>query len=244
MNKLKLAPDNLHIWVGMFSVLRPNITKLWNYLSDAEKVRAQGFASPWLQENFIIARGYLRVLLCYYTSIPAEKVVFSYGRFGKPFLCKPKDVKLYFNLSHTEEYVLYAFQISNNIGVDIENKNRNLEINKLKAYFLTNLELEELHHISLYKQKFVLYKMWVRKEAFVKCLGKGLSLPLNKLQMGLNAESASQLISVQDQKYTNWKIIDLTLSPDHLGAIVTPRTPKQIEYFDLKELPDIGVLSK
>ena len=59
---------------------------LWNCLSNGEKDRANRFLQAQDKRLFALTRAILRVLLSKATSVPAERIVFTEGPYGKPCL--------------------------------------------------------------------------------------------------------------------------------------------------------------
>ena len=98
---------------------------------------------------------------------------------GKPFV---KNIpNLHFNQSHSSsDYVLiYSLDVAD-IGVDIENMHRNLNVDKLaKRYF----------HADEYQywqdngcDRALWFKYWTIKEAVLKAYGIGIRMPLNNIK--------------------------------------------------------------
>src|SRR5690349_19880357 len=114
-----IEPQTAHIWqinlVDFFS----QIEKYYNLLSVDEKERADRFHFPHHRDRFIIARGKLRELLSRYTQVPAEDILFRYGPRGKPYL-ENNSLDLQFNVSHSDDFAVYAFALHSEVGIDIE----------------------------------------------------------------------------------------------------------------------------
>lgn len=108
------------------------------------------------------------------TGIPQKKIKFEFGSHGKPYL---KDSKLQFSLSHTNGAICMAFSDyhenpdNEEIGVDIENRSRRVNPNMYER----SLSNEELASVRS-SEDFI--RCWVKKEAFLKRLGIGLSRDL------------------------------------------------------------------
>ena len=100
----------------------------------------------------------------------------SYNNYGKPFF---EGINFYFNISHSGDYVVCAFCASESVGVDIEEmKEVNFED------FDSILTIEEKRYIYLSKNKKELfYNIWCAKEAALKADGRGLSIPLNEIDL-------------------------------------------------------------
>ncbi|MEE9337039.1 MAG: 4'-phosphopantetheinyl transferase superfamily protein, partial [Methylococcaceae bacterium] len=67
----------------------------------------------------------------------------------------------------------------------------------------------------------IFFRFWVRKEAFVKAVGRGIGLGLN--QCSINPEEQDRFTSIpQDYGFAqDWKIVDVPLDSVNVCAIVT-----------------------
>lgn len=84
------------------------------------------------------------------------------GEHGKPYV----EGELYFNLSHSGEYVVMAVG-DRPLGIDVEKK-KYLSPTVAKAF----LNPRELEYVTA-RPELPLTSLWCRKEAFLKCLGYG-----------------------------------------------------------------------
>lgn len=114
------------------------------------------------------------------TCIGAELLLFDYlGRvpnykideFGKPY-----GEKVEFNFSHSGNIAVCAIS-DNPVGVDVE-KIRNVSMDIAKRKFCTN-EYDFIINSTNSTDSF--FEYWVKKESYVKALGKGLRIPLNEI---------------------------------------------------------------
>lgn len=104
---------------------------------------------------------------------------------GKPYLISHPDV--YFSLSHSGEYAVCV--ISNqNVGVDVENKQRKLllEGNREKLMSVARMSFSEAEYeafVSSSDEEQIenFLKLWTRKEAVSKAVGKGLAMDFSKI---------------------------------------------------------------
>lgn len=91
-----------------------------------------------------------------------------YNEYGKPLVDG-----LFFNLSHSGEYVVLAVD-KDEIGVDIE------KISPSKRYSVQNRFCkEELALLQNSNSNRIFYQLWTGKESYLKAIGKGLSVALN-----------------------------------------------------------------
>ena len=87
---------------------------------------------------------------------------------------KPVSKNIFFNISHSKDYVLIAISEKYDIGIDIEYKN-NRNVEKLKNYICSKEELDFI------KSNDDFYKIWVSKESLFKCCGKGIIMDLKSI---------------------------------------------------------------
>jgi len=90
-------------------------------------------------------------------------------------LTEEKKNKLYFNLSHSAELLVYAVAFGKKIGVDIEINRPVTRMNELISRFFS--EKEHSHLFSLPKNERNTESLWhwVAKEAYLKAKGEGIS---------------------------------------------------------------------
>ncbi|MGM9968709.1 4'-phosphopantetheinyl transferase superfamily protein [uncultured Rummeliibacillus sp.] len=94
---------------------------------------------------------------------------FSKNNYGKP-ICLNKN-SLYFNVSHSGDYVVAAFS-KQPIGIDIE-KHKNMNYLKFES-ILNRQEFEEIGKSDQPLKMF--YRFWTAKESYVKAIGTGLAM--------------------------------------------------------------------
>lgn len=98
------------------------------------------------------------------------ELVMDYGEKGKPYL---REYPIFFNLSHSGEYVICAVS-DREIGVDIQ-KCSDMNVMRIAKKFFTKEECRVLEACATEddrRQSF--FRLWVRKEAYGKLLGKGI----------------------------------------------------------------------
>lgn len=121
--------------------------------------------------NSLISRLLLLSEIKRRTGIPERKIKLSLGSFGKPYL---KNNALQFSLSHTRGAVVAAFEMgaeNEEIGVDIERRDRRVN----ERMYVRALCEEEREKASS-DEDFI--RFWVKKEAFLKRLGVGITRDL------------------------------------------------------------------
>ena len=108
-----------------------------------------------------------------------REVEFSRGAHGKPYIAGSS---LHFSLSHTKGAVCAAFS-DGEVGVDIERGDRVVS-NAAKIRVLSERELSACSD----EEEFI--KVWVRKEAFLKRLGVGITRDLRNVDTFMLPDTA------------------------------------------------------
>lgn len=101
----------------------------------------------------------------------------KYTKYGRPHI---EELNIDFNISHSGEYVLCALSKSLKLGIDIEEKNEDLDYRTFSNIF-NSKELNQIKHSENKIEKF--YDYWTSKESVIKAIGKGLSLPLKEIKI-------------------------------------------------------------
>ncbi len=121
---------------------------------------------------------------------------------GKPYFKNKKK----FNIAHSGEYVIVAFS-DKEIGVDIE-ASSNFDISSVASYFHS----EEIKHIKKSSDpKEAFFRLWTRKEAYLKATGKGIV-------DGIHQENC---LSNKINSEEKWYLHSILLIPNYSVALCT-----------------------
>ena len=134
----------------------------------------------------IVCAGYLLQQALERAGIPAEAQIFAENQWGKPYLKNHKDI--HFSLSHSGIWAVCAVS-DEKVGVDVELPRCTMA---MAERFFRKEELEGLEALDRYHQRDALNRLWTSKEAFLKMLGKGLTLPLDSFTVRLGDTAALQ----------------------------------------------------
>ncbi|MBX9622036.1 MAG: 4'-phosphopantetheinyl transferase superfamily protein [Alphaproteobacteria bacterium] len=85
----------------------------------------------------------------------------------------PEEKALSFNLSHSENYALYAFTQRYEVGIDVEYIDESLELEDMARNVFSVTELSDWEVLNRQEKIYSFFKHWVSKEAFLKASGKG-----------------------------------------------------------------------
>lgn len=163
----------IHLWC---IEITPYLTYDPNHqlLNKIEFERYQAFHFEKHKKRFATSRKILRLLLGSYLSIEAKKIKIDTQLRGKPYLAGDP---VYFNMSHSENYLLIGISDHLNLGVDVEVVKPRDFLGLAKRSF-SEWEYNQIKSASPGNAIDFFYQIWSQKEALIKLDGRGLSFPL------------------------------------------------------------------
>lgn len=229
-----LISKSAYIFIAYLPSWFSQMDKFWDTLSETEQKQANAYIRNSHRFQYVCTRGILRYLLSYYEELHPDQLKFIYNPFGKPFITK-SSLKLEFNISHSGDYAAFILGLNHPIGVDIELIDSKINHEALASIVFTQKEYKFYQTLSPQKKIIFFYSIWTQKEAAIKALGCGLSIPLDEIQI------TPICISPREKTFTkiqNHKIfIQPIYTPEHyLGAAAFIKNPQNIHYFFLRNL--------
>lgn len=186
-------------------------------LTDDERSRAERFRFERERRRYIVARGRLRELLASRLDEEPGALQFGYGDNGKPALA---DGRLHFNVSHCDELAVYALSREREIGVDLEAVRPIPEADDIAARFFCRSESEAYRALPAESRALGFYNCWTRKEAVVKALGEGLSMPLDAFAVSLAPGEPARMVHFGGQRGDGgWRLHSFTPRPGFVAAV-------------------------
>ncbi|MBE9094401.1 4'-phosphopantetheinyl transferase superfamily protein [Tychonema sp. LEGE 07203] len=219
---LTLDINEIHVWRVSLAQTVTCLQSLQQTLSTDEQTKAERFHFPKDRDRFIVSRGALRAILSRYLHINPSLLRFEYNPYGKPSLTVAQGGNtLRFNLSHSREIALIALTKNREIGVDIEAIDPKTSCLEIAERFFSPLEHLALCSLPEYLQTTAFFTCWTRKEAYIKAVGKGLSLPLNEFDVTLAPGEPPALLNVKENpdEASKWSLIELISSSDMVAAV-------------------------
>jgi 4'-phosphopantetheinyl transferase len=220
---LKLANDEIHIWCTSLDQPTSLLERLVCTLSIDERARAGRFYFEEDRKRFIIRHGILRMILGYYLGVKAGELQFSHGRNGKPRLADTfRNRTIPFSMSSSEGLALYGFTRNREIGIDVECVRDIPEMDQIAELIFSAAEALAYHALPEHLKREVFFASWTRKEAFLKATGDGLSRPLDKIELTVDAAKPARLLEMNGASRTacRWSIHDLKPTSGFAAAIV------------------------
>jgi 4'-phosphopantetheinyl transferase len=220
-SRFSLGVSEVHVWRASLEDNHHAHT-LESFLSSDEIARANRFRFPAHRRRYITARGILRQLLGAYLAIEARQVTFTYSAKGKPNLdvCHTSD--LFFNVSHSDDIAALAFTIARHIGVDVEMIRHNVDVDEIPRRFFSSAEQRALAGLNATEKYQGFFNCWTRKEAYIKALGSGLSLPLRDFDVSLVPGEPARLLATRPDPEIaqHWHMACLDFGANCAAAVV------------------------
>lgn len=173
-------------------VLDPGAVHVWSIdldgpadlavLSARERDRAQRFATATLTRSWSRARSGLRRVLAAYAGAEPEAVAIEPAAcvhcgepHGKPYLADPPLEALHFNLSHSDDLAVVAVAHDREVGVDVEAMRGGRRMEGIAGRWFNATESETLGALEGAEQEALFYRLWARKEAYLKATAEGIA---------------------------------------------------------------------
>jgi 4'-phosphopantetheinyl transferase len=168
-------------------------------LSEDERSRARRFVFDRDARRYIVARARLRELLALRLGerVRAEQIAFEYGAHGKPGLARRfADSGLQFSVSHCDDIAAYAFSWGPAVGIDVEAVRVMSDADDVAAHYFSPRENAAYQSLHPSDRPAGFFNCWTRKEAVVKALGDGLSMPLDRFDVTLAPGEPAKVLRV------------------------------------------------
>ncbi len=216
-NPKPLQPGVIHLYVVSTNTMPHDELDLASVLNLEEQARASRFINIQHGQSFRQVRGLLRLLLSHYTNLAPEMIEFDYAKYGKPML--KGDTRLQFNLSHSRDMVVYAFGLDRELGVDIEYMRPQRDLAGMIGHVSSEKEQIELKALHENETMEAFYRLWTRKEAFIKACGRGLGMGLRSIHIGTGESHMPIAVTYKDEIQSDWFVQDMIAPVDYKMAI-------------------------
>lgn len=226
-----------HVWLLALDDPPWPQDELCGLLDAAESQRAERFHFPHDARRYRAAHGLLRLLLAHYTRVAACDIGFSLGPAGKPGLAGPAAQSgLAFSLSHSGDLALVGLTCAPCIGVDIERGRPMPDQDAIAASHFAPTELRAWRALPAALRADAFFAAWTRKEAYVKALGGGLSIPLTAFEVALDPRQPAALLAVFDDLSAadRWTLWSEPARPGVWAAAAIQHNPARVRTFSLR----------
>lgn len=203
-----LAAGEVHVWFacgGEGAALRP-------LLDAGEIARADRFKFAEHRMRFIVSHGVLRTIIAAYRGCAPQDTRFATGAHGKPELADADGLS--FSLSHSGDGVAVAVAAGIEVGIDIERPREMKDRDDLVVRFFSAAENRAYFALETAARDQAFFRLWTRKEAFVKGIGLGLGRALDSFTVGLDIPA-----TLDAPETSAWSLRHLSPGAGFVGAL-------------------------
>jgi len=225
-DQIVLGGQETHLWLAELVCQQDRFDQLRSFLCPEERQRASRFRFEEHRRSWVASRGILRELLGSYLGLAPDQVRFAYNEFGKPRLHERQGA-LHFNLAHSHHRALYGFSDGRELGVDIEQVQSRRVSEGIPERFFAAAEVQYLRSLPEAEQVEAFFNIWTRKEAFVKGVGRGLSLGLDRFEVAVDVPGTPTPVVVLDADVSCelWVTVQLSPGPGYAAAVALKGDP-------------------
>jgi 4'-phosphopantetheinyl transferase len=194
---------------------------------DRERAERYRFAGD--RARYVLGRALVRNILGHYLGQRPEMIALAYTERGRPYF--PADETMRFSLTHTRDLVAVALTAEAEVGIDIEYAERKLKLNDLAERILSAEDFGAFQALPESEKVAAFFRVWTRKEAYLKARGEGISEGLQKMSVSFDAEEITFLSDTRDEAAApKWRMHALSLPAEYTGAVACDEAGKQIDF--------------
>jgi 4'-phosphopantetheinyl transferase len=184
---MPLPSDEVHVWITEpEQIEEPRLLEAYlGLLNPEEREKQRRFHFERHRRQYLVSHALVRLTLSRYAPVRPEAWSFVTNAYGCPEVAGQGSPRLRFNLSHTDGMAVVAVALNMEVGVDVEDAQRQGETVGLAGRFFAPTEARALQALPGERQRERFFEYWTLKEAYIKARGMGLSLPLEQFAFEL-----------------------------------------------------------
>jgi 4'-phosphopantetheinyl transferase len=225
--QLELPEGEVHLWYVLPDAI-DDASLLAAYdvlLAPPERKRRDRYLFERSRREYLMTRALVRSTLSRYARVPPEAWTFRDNAWGRPEIGLPEHAWLRFNLSNTRGLIACVVARELEIGVDVEDTERQGQTVAIADRFFSSREVVALRALPLTAQRDRFFDYWTLKEAYIKARGMGLAIPLDQFSFLLDEAPPIRIAFAPelDDDPSAWQFEQFVLSPRHETAAAVRR---------------------
>jgi 4'-phosphopantetheinyl transferase len=217
-----ISDGQVHVWRIDLAQPAECVHRQERYLSGDEVIRSSGFRFARDRDHFICCRGAVRSILGLYLNLAPSSLEFRLGPKGKPMLDgAAKSSALQFNVSHSHGLALLAIAWKRRVGIDLEKIQQLSGADRIVDRFFSPREASEYRRLAEGEKHEAFFRVWTRKEAFLKATGEGMTTSMDWFDVSLVPGDPPRLLSVvgRPEEAGRWSLLDLVPQPGYAASL-------------------------
>ena len=181
-------------------------------LSQPERTRYRRFLVEDARRQFLLARGALRLLLSQRLNRVPATISLASQAYGKPYaIVDGVPAPVSFNISHSGNDGLIALTGSGSVGIDLEHRRPQVDLDGVAARVFGAGEQAVLSGLTGRNKLDLFYRLWTSKEALIKARGTGFSYDPARFEVldTILAGGSSARFGFPDDDTQQWLLEDL-----------------------------------
>ena len=192
--------------------------------------RLHEMRSPVARLQFAAGRWLARRVLARRIGCTEAEIELAVDTHGRPSLASGG---IDFNLSHAGSCVVIALS-EVRVGIDVESVERTRDWRAIAQRFFSPAETAAIEACTAQQRRMTFFRIWVRKEAFVKALGTGVATGFDRFDVSAGTEAALLAARIEGVEAAEWSIVDFEPGAGHLGAVAVRATRPRIRVREIR----------
>lgn len=170
--------SEIHIWQTRLDASQEDLSAAEARLGAGETRRAHSFRYAKDRRRFIQRHVYLREVVAHYLELPPAEVPLEIMQNEPPQVIGPASMAgLQLSMSSSDDQAVVSVAWRR-VGIDIERIRPEFEDTGIAKRFFSPAENVHLEALPAAQMPLAFFRIWARKEAYVKAIGLGLSRDL------------------------------------------------------------------
>ncbi len=230
-----ISSRQIHIWRETLNDKKYLALAYRHLLSDDERKRAENFKFSRLRDLYIVNKIKQRLILARYLAIEPETIIFGFGGYGKPYISYPV-TDISYNASHSASEMIIAISLDGEVGVDIEIIKPLSDLPGLVQSCFAFEEQEYWLKLPERQKLECFYHFWTCKEAWVKAVGCGIGIGVDKCVLNLEKEGSYKRLPENYGSYEQWYYQKLFFGSNLAGVLTVASKDFSLLWYNLEDI--------
>jgi 4'-phosphopantetheinyl transferase len=223
---LSLADGDVHVWSATSLADHIDPHEAWALLDPDERSMIGRLRNQADRDQRVQARAMRRLLIAGYVGADPAALWWRHNSTGKPELGgRPRQPSVRFNMTHSGAVILLAVAADRELGVDVEQIQADFAWEQVASSSLSAAEVATICSLPDGCRTQAFFDCWVRKEAYLKGLGEGLTRSPQEFEVPIEAlgPDGSPVLDPGRRpaavSASDWRLYPVELGPRYAGAL-------------------------